>query len=205
MAQGSTSWYSARLGVVTASEADALVSPTGKIRTGAGVDTYLYKKVAEKVLGWSAEQLEGYAVIQGKLIETIAIPWFEFEYSLKVARPGFCASDDGRCGFSPDGILPDGSGLEIKSPQPPNQIRYLLENKIPEEYVVQIQYSLYVSKEPQWTFCSYSMTLPPLVIHVEPDPKIQDAIHAALYHPMNGFLSRFDAALATITAMKNAK
>ena len=198
--QGEGSWYAARMGVVTASEADALVSPLGKIRTGAGVDTYLHRKLAEKLLNWSPEMLEGFAVTQGKLIETVCIPWFEFEYGKKVKRVGFCTSDDGRCSFSPDGMLEDGSGLEVKSPQGPNQIKYLLENKVPDDYVIQIQFSLMVSNAPYWTFVSYSMTLPPLVIRVERDPKIQ----AALKEALDGFLSRFDAALAKLSTLTTA-
>jgi hypothetical protein len=203
--QGDSSWFRHRLGVVTASEVDALVSPLGKIRTGQGVDSYLYRKVAEKVLGWSQDELSGFAPNQGKLIETIALPWYAFEYNCKPRQVGFCLSDDGKIGCSPDALLEDGTGLELKAPQGPNQIKYLLEGKVPEDYIVQIQHSILVCQVPYWTFCSYSMTLPPLVIHVEPDPKIQDAIHAALYHPMNGFIPRMDAALATIAAMRNAK
>jgi predicted phage-related endonuclease len=196
MPQGSAEWYAARLGVITASEADSLVSLTGKVRTGAGVDSYLHRKLAEKLLGWSPDQLEGFAVTQGKLIETICIPWFEFTFDKKVSRLGFCTSDDGRTGFSPDGILDDGSGLEIKSPQGPNQIKYLLDNKVPDDYVVQIQHSLMVSGAPYWTFVSYSMTLPALVLRVERDERIQ----AALSDAIAAFNERFDAALATLNA-----
>ena len=74
--QGSTAWYMARMGVVTASEFDSLVTPKWKIREGAGVDTYLYRKLAEKILNWSPEMLEGFAVNQGNIIEKIALPWF---------------------------------------------------------------------------------------------------------------------------------
>ena len=199
--QGSASWYALRMGVVTASEADALVSPLGKVRTGLGVDSYLHRKLAEKLLNWSPEMLEGFAVNQGKLIETICLPWFEFEFEKKVKRVGFCTSDDGRCGFSPDGMLEDGSGLEIKSPQGPNQIKYLLENKVPDDYVIQIQFSLMVSDAPYWTFVSYSMTLPPLVIRVERDEKIQ----AALREAIAAFNERFDSALARLQSMKQQK
>ena len=197
--QQSPSWFLARLGLVTASEVDALVSPKGKVREGAGVDTYLYRKLAEKVLGWSPEMLDAFAVDQGKIIETIAIPWFEFDTGKKVKRVGFCTSDDGKCGFSPDGMLEDGSGLEIKSPQPPNQIRYLMENKVPDDYICQIQFSLLVSGAPYWTFCSYSMRLPALVIRVERD----EAIQAALKTALDNFLTRFDSALTTLDAMKS--
>ena len=168
--QNSTEWFHHRLGVVTASEADCLVSPLGKVRTGQGVDSYLYKKVAEKVLGWSQDEIGGFATDQGKIIETVCLPWFAFEYETEVKRVGICISDDGRSGASPDGLLPDGTGLEIKAPQPPNHVKYLLENKVPDDYVLQLQFSLWVTQAAHWTFCSYSMVLPPLVLRVFPDP-----------------------------------
>jgi YqaJ-like viral recombinase domain len=192
--QGSTEWFRHRLGVVTASEADALISPLGKIRTGAGVDTYLYRKVAERVLGWSQDELTGFAPTQGQIIEKLALPWYAFTYECNVKQIGFCLSDDGRSGASPDALLDDGSGLEIKAPQGPNQIKYLLEGVVPEDYRIQIQWSIMVCDAPYWTFCSYSTVLPSLVVRVERDDFIQDKMREALAL----FNGRFDKALADI-------
>jgi len=189
MPQGSVEWHQARLGVITASEADALVSPTGKVRTGEGVKTYLYRKLAEKAVGYCPEMLESFAVDQGKLLESDALPWFEFETGKKVQRVGFVTTDDGLCGCSPDGMLEDASGLEIKAPQPPNHIRYLLEGVVPDQYVIQCQFSLWVTQAPYWTFVSYSRRLPALVVRVERDEKIQAAITEAV--------AQFSATFAT--------
>jgi hypothetical protein len=169
------------------------------VRTGDGPQTYLCKKVAEKLLNWSADQLQGFAVDQGKILETIAIPWFEFTYDTKVKRVGFCLSDDGRTGCSPDGILPDDTGLEIKGPQPPAQVAYLLGGTIPDHYMPQVQFSLYVTGAPHWTFASYSNQLPALVDCVYPDPKAQAAIAEAVA----AFSERFDAALAKINRLRS--
>ena len=192
--QGKPSWYAARMGIVTASEVDALVTPKWALRKGDGVDTYLYKKLAEKMLNWSPEMLAGFAVDQGKILETIAIPWFEFTQSKKVRRVGFVTTDDGRAGCSPDGLLDDGTGVEIKSPQAPNQIRYLLEGKVPEDYLPQVHFSMLVTGAPAWTFVAYSNQLPALVLRVERD----EAIQAKLQEALAAFNARFDANLATL-------
>ena len=197
--QGSAAWFALRHGVVTASEADALITPHWKLRKGDGVDSYLYRKLAEKVLNYSPDQLNTFGVDQGKIIETIALPWFEWEYKKKVKRVGFCATDDGRAGCSPDGLVEDGSGLEIKSPQAPNHIRYLMEGVVPEDYRVQVQFSLWVTKAPYWTFVSYSMVLPALVCRVEPDPVAQAAITEAT----SQFNERFATAHARILQLKS--
>ena len=198
--QGAPSWYAARMGVVTASEVDALITPKWKVRTGDGVESYLYRKLAEKLLNWSPEMLAGFAVDQGKILETIAIPWYEFTYGAKVRRVGFCASDDGRTGCSPDGLLPDGTGLEIKSPQAPNHLRYLLEGTVPEDYLPQVHFSMFVTGAPSWTFVSYSNQLPPLVVRVARD----EAIQAKLAEAVAGFTARFDEALGKINQLKEA-
>lgn len=198
MPQGSVEWHNARLGVVTASDADSLVTPKFKIKEGQGVETYLHRKLAEKLLNWSPEMLNSFPVDQGKLIETICLPWYEFQYETTVKRVGFCVTDDGRAGCSPDGILPDGTGLEVKAPQPPAHISYLLGGVVPECYLPQIHFSMLVTGAAHWGFVSYSMTLPPLVLRVERDEKIQAVLHEAL----SQFAERFDHSLARLVAMK---
>lgn len=196
--QGSQEWYTARMGVVTASDADCLVTPKWKIKEGGAVDTYMHKKLAEKLLNWSPDQLNTFPMDQGKLIETVAVPWFEFEYETPVKRVGFCYNEELRCGCSPDGLLENGTGLEIKSPQPPAHIAYLLDGKVPDCYLPQVHFSMLVTGAHQWAFVSYSMQLPPLVIRVERD----EAIQAALREALSGFLERFDTALARIDSLK---
>ena len=188
MKQGSGEWLAARLGVVTASEADALLTPAFKLRDGAGVETYLYKKLAEKLLGYSPDSANTLAMENGSVVETIARPWFAFTYDVDVATPGFCVSDDGRIGCSPDGMLPDGSGLEIKSPMGANHLRYLVKNEVPADYRVQVAFSLYVTNAPHWNFVSFHRSLPALVVKVERDPKADAAIKMAL----EIFFEKFD-------------
>jgi hypothetical protein len=197
-AQGSAEWYALRLGVVTASEVDALITPKWKVKEGAGVETHLCRKLAERLLNYCPEQLETFAMDQGKLIETVAIPWFEWEHKVKVRRVGFCTADDGRAGCSPDGLLEDGTGLEVKSPQAPNHIKYLLAGVVPDDYLPQVHFSMLVTGAPSWTFVSYSMRLPALVVRVQRD----EAIQAKLREALDAFNARFDAALATIKAME---
>ena len=201
--QGSTKWFVARLAKITASEIDELVSPTGQIRVGERPTTYLHKKLAEKVLNWSPDQLNTFPMEQGKIIENMAIPWYEFESGIKVSRPGFCVTDDDRCGCSPDFLAPDGSGGEVKSPQPPNHIKYVLDNKVPDAYVSQVQFSLWVTKGPYWKFISYTISpdLPQLVVHAEPMQHFQDAISEAVFK----FSERFDAALKRLQDMNPNK
>jgi len=189
-------WLQSRLGVITASEADALVTSKGKVKEGGAVDTYLYRKLAEKLTGYCPEMFDSYEMDQGRMMETTAIPFYEFTTGRKVERVGFITTDDGAAGCSPDGMLENGSGLEIKCPQAPNHIKYLLGGVVPDEYVVQVQMSIWVTHAPYWTFLSYSRKLPALIVRADPDPKIQAAISEAV----GTFTQRMSAAVAAITS-----
>lgn len=201
MEQGTGEWNTVRLGKVTASEMDSLVSPEGKVRTGEGVQTYLYRKLTEKILGFAQDSGESFAMQQGSIIQHEAIPWLEFTHDLKVDQVGFVADDGLRFGASPDGLIGTDGGVEVKCCQPAKSLQYLLDGVVPKEHQLQVQFSLYVTQRKWWYFLSYSRQWPPLLLRVEPEPVIQAAIHTAL----GQFFERFDAAFAKATAMRDAE
>lgn len=196
--QGSPEWVKARLGIVTASEMDALVSPIGKIRSGQGVETYLCRKICEKLFGTPVGGGGSFATEQGSILELEARPWYSFDLNIDVQTPGFCLSDDGRVGCSPDGLVGDDGGLEIKCFQPEHSLAVLMKNEVPDEYVIQIQTSLFVTKRKWWDFLSYSRQFPAVVIRVQPNPTIQESIARAT----KAFNERFDEMLAKIDSLK---
>lgn len=176
--QGETGWMLARCGVITASEIDALVTPLWAVKTGEKVETYLHKKLAERLLGYMGETGSTFAMDQGNIIEKIAVPFWEAVHG-PVTRVGFVTTDDGLCGCSPDALVGDNEGLEVKSPQNPNHLKYLLGGVLPPSYAPQIQFSLWVTGRRAWNFMSFSVHLPPLIVRVEPDPRAFAAFEAA--------------------------
>ena len=200
VSQGSEAWLSLRLGHPTASEFDNLVSPTGNIRTGQGVRSYLCRKVAEHMTGKPLEDATTWAMDQGSLLESEAIPFYEFAFNAKVQRVGYVSSDDMRIGCSPDGLIGDDSGLELKCPRPQTHVAYLLDGVLPEGYVAQVQGCMYVTGRPRWTFLSYSRKFPPLVVQVARD----DAFQAALKAALDSFLAAMDDAMARIRRVEEA-
>lgn len=197
--QGSPEWIQARLGKVTASEIDSLISPTGKIRTGEGPNTYLCKKLCERILGYSPDgDANSFAMGQGVILETEACPWYEFTRDLKVQQVGFVTDDSERYGCSPDGLVGEDGGLEIKCFQPVHALQCLLGGVIPADYVMQVQMGLFVTGRKWWDWMSYSRQFPPLIVRVERDEKIQATLRQAL----EIFLEKFDARLAEITALR---
>ncbi len=205
--QGTDEWLDARLGLVTASELDALITPGWKVKDldSAGPRTYLYRKIAEAWLCHPVNSFGSFATEQGQLLEPEARPWFELAHDCEVStKAGFIVGDDKRCGCSPDGLIVDAnyvdvsdgteypqfsSGLEIKCPQETNAVRYAIEGVLPADYELQIHGSLYVTGFSRWHFLSYHRTLPKFHTVVERD----ESKCATIAKALAGFYARFDA------------
>lgn len=201
--QGSGAWMAARCGVVTASDADELITPEFKVRTGQKPRAYFFKKLAERKLNYSEDMLQmggTWAMEQGQVLEKHALPWFEFQTGIPVRRAGFCTSDDGRVGCSPDGLGPD-CGVEIKSPQPKTHLRYLLDGVLPDEHAAQVHFGLFVTGLPRWYFISYHTHLPKLVVEVKRDEEIQKTIKRAV----EGFNAAIDEAMKKLTELEDKR
>lgn len=195
--QGQTDWQLARVGLPTASDFDELVSPEWKIRTGERPMNYVLKKVAEKIMGAPADTFQSFAMGQGQVLESEAYPWFEGVFDKTVNRVGFCTTDDGRIGCSPDGLLGEDGGLELKCPLPHSHLEYLIGGCVPKQHRAQVQGCLYVTGLKRWTYISYSRYFPALIVEVVPDSDAQEALDKAL----KWFLSQYDAALAKVLAL----
>ena len=123
VAQRSEAWMNLRSGIPTASEFDNLVTPKGEVRKGQMPQTYLAKKLAEFWLGGPLLTFNTFDMDAGTILEEEALPWFEWEFQLKVERPGFITTDDGLVGCSPDGWIAGFRGIEIKCPAPDTHVK----------------------------------------------------------------------------------
>jgi hypothetical protein len=198
IAQASLEWMLLRAGKITASEADALVSPTGKIKDGDAVQTYLTQKLVEKWVGGPLPALQGtFDMTQGQLLEERARPAFTIHTGIEVTTAAFIESDDGRCGCSPDAMVGESAGVEIKCPTMPIHVGYLLAGKLPKQYAVQVQFSLFVTGFHTWHFFSYNRQFPPLHLVITRDENFQKAIACAL----EDFLKLLDASMLRLEAM----
>lgn len=176
--QGSEEWFEARCGIPTASCFDKILTSTGKKSTQA--KSYRYKLVAEyftkeKV---SAEQNEW--MQRGVEMEAEARQYYEFMTSNKVQEVGLIyKNEDKLVSCSPDGLRED-RGLEIKCPAPHTHVEYLLNDKLPTKYIMQVQGSMWVSGLDKWDFLSYHPAMPHLLITVEKDEALHEALDVAL-------------------------
>lgn len=199
--QGSGPWLALRLAIPTASEFDNLITPLWKIKTGEAPKSYLYTKICEKFMGAFADGGSSFAMGQGSIMENEALPWFAFTHDTQVQRVGLCTTDDGRIGCSPDGLIGEDGGIEIKCPSPQTHLRYWTDGVLPKEHAAQVHGSMYVTGRKWWNFLSYSRQFPALLIRVERDEKIQAAIHEAV----TGFLAEYDELYTKIKTIKDAE
>lgn len=195
LAQGSVEWLLIRAGKVTASEMDALITPLGKIRTGDGVTTYLNQKLCERWTGGPLLQLQGiFDVEQGQILEERAKPAFTLQTGLELTSVAFVETDNAKVGCSPDGLIGETSGVEIKCPRIDTQIGRLLAGVLPKEYVAQVQGSMFVTGRQTWHFFSYHTRLPAFHLIVDRD----EAFHEALNEAIENFLARMEEGWARL-------
>lgn len=180
-----------RAGIPTASEFDCLISPLGEIRTGETPKTYLAKKVAEAWQGGPLLEFNVFDMEAGQILEQEARPWFELANDCTVKQVGFITDDSGRYGCSPDGLIGDNSGIEIKCPKVETHTGYLLNGKLPKDYVAQVHGSMFVTGYTSWKFLSYRRRFPNFVLTVERNEHFMDNLEQAL----SDFLGKFDEAM----------
>ena len=194
--QGSPEWHALRLGVLTASRAKDLLTPAKldlSKQRGKLMDALLH----EQFTGSSAEGFGGSAWTEhGHAVEPEACAYFAMETGLNALPVGFVTdADRPGIGCSPDALIRDSggdlvAGLELKAPAGWTHIGYLRAGIVPPEYMMQIQFSLWVTGLPLWYFMSYGASpyggdwlptwqpgayLPPLLLEVEPEDRYQDA------------------------------
>lgn len=194
--QNSLEWLMLRCGIPTASEFDQLLTPEFEVRKGEMPKTYLARKVAE---AWGGP-LPGYNSIDmefGKVLEEEAIPYFEFTTGTTVQRVGFVTTDDGLVGCSPDGLIGDDGGIEVKCPDAHTHVKYLFNHALPKDYAAQVHGSMFVTGRAWWQFLSYRRNFPPLSIVVHRD----EAIQAKIKEAIEPFLGRFEAAMKHLEAL----
>lgn len=189
--QQSREWMQLHLGIPTAGGLDNLLTPEFELRKGETPKTYVYRKVAEAWRGKPLIDLGGssFAMEQGMILESEAIPFWELTTGRKVTRVGFITTDDGRFGCSPDGIIdmdlgvelnPVGVGIEIKCPAPHTHVKYLSEGVVPKEYRAQVFGGMFATGFQKWVFLSYCRGFPPLILEVTRDEKVEKSIIEAI-------------------------
>lgn len=189
--QGSLEWAALRSGIPTASEMDNLITPKFEIKKGRGPASYLAAKVAEFWQGGPLPTKPVWDMEQGQMLESEARNWFEFTYNSEIKKVSFITTDDGRAGCSPDGLVSDDCGIEIKCAAAHTHTSYLLDGVMPECYEHQIHASLFVTGFKRWKFLSHRRGFPTLLLTIERD----ESKIAVIAEALKLFQEKFDASI----------
>lgn len=197
--QGSESWHAARLGLPTASSFHRIVTPkSGK--PSASSHKYLYELVAERLLGTPLDSASSEFMERGKALEGEAVAWYELQRGVDTEKVGFVLTDDRRAGCSPDRLVGEDGGLEVKCPSAGVHVGYLL-GELSEEYRCQVQGGLWVTGRRWWDLLSYNPLLPSALVRIERDEEFIAALESAV----GEFCERLDEATKRLSALAGAE
>ena len=181
MPQRSDEWHAVRLGKITGTSFPTMAN--GKLAT---IETLCLKTAAERLTGASSDSTYTNAAMEnGTDTEALALQAYESTTFNTVRVVGFVELDE-FIGVSPDGLVGDDGGAEIKCPEAHTHLRYLMEKNPHRAYRWQVQGALWVTGRAWWDFVSFCELFPPdqqLVIErVEPDKECFAKLEAGAEH-----------------------
>ncbi len=177
LVQGSEEWKAARTGILTASEAKLILTPTGKIANNDRVRAHVWEIAAQRITRYVDPHYVGEDMLRGKDEEILARDLYDATYE-PVDEVGFITSDDLGfvIGYSPDGLVGIDGLIEVKSRRQRFQFETIATREVPEEYMLQIQTGLLVTGRKWCDFLSYSGGMSMFTKRVFPNPEMQEAI-----------------------------
>lgn len=189
--QGSPAWHFARLGIPTASQFSRIM--TAKTRKlAAGSETYMHELLAEWLLGIpNALEARGF-LERGHDLESQAVAWYEFQRGLETTPVGVCLRDDRLVACSPDRLVGEDGGMEIKCPSAKGHVANVL--GMGDEYFAQVQGNLWITGRKWWDLVSFHPSIPSVIVRIERD----EAYIAALDAAVSEFLVRLVDARARL-------
>lgn len=169
--QLSPEWWESRRGIPTASNFGRIITPKSH-KLSASAEEYANELVAELICqhpGAMTETPMNAAMRHGVECEPEAKKWYQLQKCEVIRDVGFCKTDDGRWGCSPDGLIGDDGVLETKCPQMKTHVGWLLAGEVPAEHMAQCHGHLVVTGRKWCDFLSYCPGAKPLLVRVTPN------------------------------------
>lgn len=164
--QGSHEWFMARCGRVTASDVDKVMAflKRGEKKGGDTEARAGYKATIVGEILTGEPNMDGYVtsfMSDGVENEPYARAAYEVSQDVSVDTVGFIIHPNiDRSGASPDGLVGNNGGVEVKCPKTKNHIAYMLAGELPEEYEPQVMFNIACAGREWWDFVSFDARLP---------------------------------------------
>lgn len=191
--QQTEEWFALKCGILSASVMGDIVTPSTLKYADNKTSRELIDKLAvQRITKVIDPEFQSYDMRRGNVEEQFARNMYNDNYAL-VRECGFVTNDKWgfTIGCSPDGIVGDDRGIEVKSHKQKFQFSTVRSAKIPDEFRIQVQTNMLVTERPFWDFISYSGAMNMITITVEAEEEIHQAIEAA----STEFHKRLDAAI----------
>ncbi|ACF01538.1 Exonuclease, phage-type [Rhodopseudomonas palustris TIE-1] len=190
--QNSPEWLRARMGIPTASEFEAIITP-GKTKAEQKTRrTYMLKLAGELLTNEPMGSANTKDMQRGHALEDEARDLYQFLTGAETRRVGFIRN--GRAGCSPDSLIGEDGGLEIKTKAPHLLLDVIMKDEFPEEHKAQVQGALWLTNREWWDIAVYWRNLPLFIKRAYRDePYIQ-----RLATEVDRFNAELDAIVAEI-------
>lgn len=170
--QRSEAWFSARRGLPTCSRFDMILTPA-RGEPSKSQETLINQLIAESILppeeGFIRGTISG-DMEQGIKLEAEARCRYDLEFATApVTEVGFLLAECGLYGGSPDALVGEDGGVEIKAPAAATHVGYVRAGVVPAEYRCQVHGYLVVTGRAWWDFFSYFRDMPPVRVRVYRD------------------------------------
>jgi hypothetical protein len=181
--QRSVAWYECRRGIPTGSRFDMILTPSQE-KPAAAQWTLINELIAESILPPTEGLIPGHMteeMRQGMVLEGEARCAYELQYAdAPVSEIGFVLHESGLFGGSPDALVGEMGGAEIKCPSAVTHIGYIRSGRLPNEYRCQVHGYMIVTGRKQWDFFSYARNLDPFYLRVMRD-EFTEKLESQLY------------------------
>lgn len=194
--QGSPEWFKARAGIPTASEFHTVMAKGKSGGESLTRKTYLLKLAGEIITGEPMESFTNAHMERGKAMEDEARDLYSFMTDSDPLRVGFVTN--GKAGASPDSLIGDRGGLEIKTKLPHLLIDLLLKGEMPPEHKAQVQGCMWIAEREWWDFAAYWPKLPLFTKRIIRD----DTYIRTIADAVDQFNDELDATVARLRAME---
>lgn len=161
MEQHTPEWWADRCGKATASRMGDLTRTLKKGGWAADRQNYLREKVAERVTGKNRDRRKVASLDHRLELEPDARAAYEFYYDTEIKLVGFV--DHPRipmAGCSPDGLVGDEGGVEIKCCDSEGHLDIITAEAIDPDYLYQIHFNIACTDRQWWDFIAFNPDMP---------------------------------------------
>lgn len=188
--QRTDEWFAERAGKITASQMHVVMLERDREPFKSGprkgqpkpppkaITDYAFQLAAERLTGRPRKQVNGSALRWGREVEPAAVAAYQAETGVIVTLCGFVRHVQHEfIGASPDFLVGDDGGGEIKSPESSEVHLETLIYGLPQEHIEQIQGGLWVTERQWWDFISFHPDFPPnLRLYIQRVPRDDEYI-----------------------------